>query len=134
MLSSSLVQQLRADLAGATILNPRQEGYEECLKRWPGMPVLSLDKLAPIVKFANDFALSANPDASSFNFGFTTPPHASSLLLVTLGFYNGLGKDGKRVFAPLFAAGPAFQNFGPMPCCKLNGLLAGSQSSSKRTV
>lgn len=34
MLSPSLVQQLRADLAGATVLTPGSDGYEESLKRW----------------------------------------------------------------------------------------------------
>ncbi|KAL8801211.1 MAG: hypothetical protein Q9182_004605 [Xanthomendoza sp. 2 TL-2023] len=67
---------------------------------WAGMAVFSLDKIAPIVEFANDFALSANPDAS-FNFGFTTPPPAPGPMLVTLGFYNGLGKEGKRIFGLL---------------------------------
>ncbi|KAL8804468.1 MAG: hypothetical protein Q9223_000898 [Gallowayella weberi] len=100
---------------------------------WAGMAAFSLDKLAPIVKFANDFALSANPDAS-FNFGFTTPPHAPGPMLVTLGFYNGLGKDGKRIFGPLLAAGPAFQNFGPMPYCKVNGLLEESAGHGGRKV
>ncbi|KAI4263249.1 MAG: hypothetical protein L6R42_001603 [Xanthoria sp. 1 TBL-2021] len=100
---------------------------------WAGMAVFPLDKLAPIVKFANDFAHSANPDAS-FNFGFTTPPHAPGPMLVTLGFYNGLGKDGKRIFAPLFEAGPAFQNFGPMPYCKVNALLEESAGHGGRKV
>ncbi|KAL8657207.1 MAG: hypothetical protein Q9226_002147 [Calogaya cf. arnoldii] len=100
---------------------------------WAGMAAFSLDKLAPIVKFANDFAHSQNPDAS-FNFGFTTPPHAPGPMLVTLSFYNGLGKDGKRIFAPLFEAGPAFQNFGPMPYCKVNGLLEESAGHGGRKV
>ncbi|KAI4252881.1 MAG: hypothetical protein LQ352_004024 [Teloschistes flavicans] len=100
---------------------------------WAGMAVFSLDKLAPIVQFANDFALSANADAS-FNFGFTTPLHAPGPMLVTLGFYNGLGKDGKRIFAPLFAAGPVFQNFSPMAYCKVNALLGESAGHGGRKV
>lgn len=34
MLSSSLAQQLQAELKGATVLTPGSEGYEESLKRW----------------------------------------------------------------------------------------------------
>ncbi|KAL8840308.1 MAG: hypothetical protein Q9170_001392 [Blastenia crenularia] len=37
---------------------------------WAGLAAFTLGKLPAIVKFANDFALAANPDAS-FNFEFT---------------------------------------------------------------
>ncbi|KAL9606587.1 MAG: hypothetical protein Q9179_000241 [Wetmoreana sp. 5 TL-2023] len=100
---------------------------------WAGMAAFPLNKLPTILEFANDFALAANPDAS-FNFGFTTPPHAPGPMLVTLGFYNGLGIDGKKIFAPLFAAGPAYQNFGPMPYCKVNALLDESVGHGGRKV
>lgn len=100
---------------------------------WAGLAAFPLDKLPTIVKFANDFALAGNPDAS-FNFGFTMPPHAPGPMLVTLGFYNGLGIDGKKIFAPLFAAGPAFHNLGPMPYCKVNALLDESAGHGGRKV
>ncbi len=122
--------------AGASFGAVVEFTYRAHLQRepvWAGMAVFPLDKLAPIVKFANDFALSANADAS-FNFGFTTPPHAPGPMLVTLGFYNGLGKEGKRIFAPLFETGPVFQNFGPMPYCKVNGLLEESAGHGGRKV
>ena len=100
---------------------------------WAGMAAFPLDKLSTIVKFANDFALAANQDAS-FNFGFTTPPHAPGPMLVTLGFYNGLGVQGKKIFAPLFEAGPIFNNFGPMPYCKVNALLNESAGYGGRKI
>ena len=100
---------------------------------WAGMAAFPLDKLSTIVKFANEFAFSANPDAS-FNFGFTTPPHAPGPMLVTLGFYNGLGVEGKKIFGPLFEAGPVFHNFGPMPYCKVNGLLNESAGHGGRKI
>ena len=89
---------------------------------WAGHAAFSLDKLPEVVEFANNFALAANPDAS-FNFGFTTPPYATGPMLVTLGFFNGLGIEGKKIFGPLLAAGPLFQDFGSIPYCKVNTLL-----------
>ena len=83
--------------------------------------------------FANEFALAANPDAS-FNFGFTTPPNAPGPMLVTSGFYNGLGVDGKKIFGPLLDAGPVFNNFGPMPYCKVNSLLSETSGYGGRKV
>ncbi|KAL9596551.1 MAG: hypothetical protein Q9219_005729 [cf. Caloplaca sp. 3 TL-2023] len=100
---------------------------------WAGMAAFSLDKLPRILEFANDFALAANPDAS-FNFGLKTPPKAPGLMLVTLGFYNGFGVDGKKIFAPLLAAGPTSQHFGPMPYCKANALLEASPGYGGRKV
>lgn len=100
---------------------------------WAGMAAFPLDKLPIIVKFANDFALAANPDAS-FNFGFTTPPNAPGPMLITLGFFNGLGIDGKKIFGPLFEAGPVFHNFGPMPYCKVNSLLGESSGYGGRKI
>ena len=100
---------------------------------WAGHAGFTLDKLPQIVKFANDFALAANPDAS-FNFGFTTPPHAPGPILVTLGFYNGLPVEGKKIFRPLFEAGPVFQNYTSMPYCKVNGLLAENAGHGGRKI
>ena len=100
---------------------------------WAGMAAFPLDKLPTIVQFANEFALAANPDAS-FNFGFTTPPHAPGPMLVTSGFYNGLGVDGKKIFGPLLEAGPVFNNFGPMPYCKVNSLLSETSGYGGRKV
>ena len=34
MLSSSLIEQLKAELKGGTVLTPGSEGYEASLKRW----------------------------------------------------------------------------------------------------
>ena len=107
--------------------------HEQKTPVWAGMAAFSLDKLAPIVKFANDFAVAANPDAS-FNFGFTTPPHAPGPMLVTLGFYNGFGAEGKRIFAPLFEAGPVFHNFGPLPYCKVNSIMNDSAGHGGRKI
>ena len=100
---------------------------------WAGMAAFPIGKLPAIVKFANDFAQAANPDAS-FNFGFTTPPDAPGLTLVTLGFYNGLGAQGKKIFGPLFDAGPLFHNFGPMPYCKVNSLLSETSGYGGRKI
>ena len=100
---------------------------------WAGMAAFPLDRLPTIVRFANDFAIAANPDAS-FNFGFTTPPHAPGPMLVTSGFYNGLGVDGKKIFGPLLEAGPVFNNFGPMPYCKVNSLLSETSGYGGRKV
>ena len=100
---------------------------------WAGMASFPLDRLPKIVKFANDFALAANPDAS-FNFGFTTPPHAPGPMLVTLVFYNGLGVDGKRIFAPLLAAEPVFSSISPIPYSKVNSLLAATSGHGGRKV
>ena len=98
-----------------------------------GMAAFPLTKLPEIIEFANTFARAANTDAS-FNFGFTTPPHSPSLMLVTLGFYNGLGVDGKKIFGPLLAAGPVFQNFSNLPYCKVNSLLNNSAGYGGRKV
>ena len=100
---------------------------------WAGMAVFPLDKLSTIVKFANDFALAGNPDAT-FNFGFTTPPHAPGPMLVTLGFYNGQAVQGKKIFGPLFEAEPVFHNFRPMPYCQVNSLLNDSAEHGGRKI
>ena len=96
--------------------------HEQRSPVWAGHAAFPLDKLPKVVEFANDFALAANPDAS-FNFGFTTPPNAPGPVIVTLGVFNGLGVEGKRIFEPLLGAGALFQDFGPIPYCKVNTLL-----------
>lgn len=87
-----------------------------------GLLAFTPDKLAKIVEFANWYHAN-NDGRQAMGFGFSMPPGAPVVAVLTTLFYNGSEEEGKKYFAPLLEQEPLMNQTGLIPYEKVNAML-----------
>ncbi|KAL3484625.1 hypothetical protein BJX62DRAFT_248295 [Aspergillus germanicus] len=82
----------------------------------------TVDKLPPIVAFANHFD-TATDGRQGFWFGFTTQDSFPDCSILAVVFFNGVEADAKRFFAPILSIESVFETTQMLPYDSINCIL-----------
>ncbi|KAK2791613.1 hypothetical protein FQN53_000006 [Emmonsiellopsis sp. PD_33] len=98
--------------------------HEQPNEVFAGVVSFTIDKLEAVIEVLN--SLMEEPDANTAAVcGIGIPPLAPGVMVSVMPFYNGLEEEAKKVFAPLFALGPAVDQTTMIPYAALNGVING---------
>lgn len=98
-----------------------------------GLMAFTPDKLGKVVEFVNWYH-EHNDGKQAMGMGFSQPPDAPVVVVLTTMFYNGPEEKGKEFFKPLFDLEPLMNHTGLMPYEQVNGMLNSATTFGGRKI